>query len=247
MSAPPDPNRFDERYRDAQTAHGLPSATPWDVGGPQPVVRRLAALGVIRGEVLDQGTGPGYNAIHLASCGHSVTGIDVAPAALDRARRNAEAAGVTVTFELADARTLTGIENRFDTVLDCAFYHTFAADDEPQRDYARALHRATRPGARLFLFAFGEHTINGFRMPRAMPARHFDELLTPTGWRLDYIGPTSYRVHFSVAAFEQMAQNNPALSDRIGPIVERFRVIEPWLTDGIAEAPFWEVHATRLG
>ncbi|HLR99324.1 class I SAM-dependent methyltransferase [Mycolicibacillus parakoreensis] len=245
-TAPADPHQFDERYRDAHTAHGLPSATPWDVGGPQPAVLRLAALGAIGGEVLDQGTGPGYHAIHLAARGHSVTGTDVSPAALQRARRNAEDAGVEVRFELADARTLTGVEDRFDTVLDCAFYHTFAADDEPQLDYARVLHRVTRPGARLFLFTFGQHTINGFAMPRALSAQHFDRLLEPTGWRIDYLGPTSYRVHFSVAAFEQMAQRNPALADRIGPILERFRIIEPWLADGIAEAPFWEVHATRL-
>ncbi|ORX01015.1 class I SAM-dependent methyltransferase [Mycolicibacillus trivialis] len=247
MTQPPaDPNLFDERYRDAHTSHGLPTATPWDVGGPQPVVQRLAALGAIRGQVLDPGTGPGHNAIHLASHGHAVTGIDVSPAALERARNNAEKAGASVEFELGDARTLDGITNRFDTVVDCAFYHTFATDDEPQTEYARALHRATRPGARLFMFTFGEGTVNGFRMPRSLSRNHFERLLPDAGWRLDYVGPTTYRVHVSGATFGQMAERNPALADRIAELQERFAVIEPWLTDGIALAPFWEVHATRL-
>jgi hypothetical protein len=60
MVAPADPHRFEERYRDPRTAQGLFVATPWDIGGPQPVVQQLVALGAIKGEVLDPGTGPGH-------------------------------------------------------------------------------------------------------------------------------------------------------------------------------------------
>ena len=56
---PTDPTRFEEMYRDDRVSHGLPAATPWDIGGPQPVVQQLVALGAIKGEVLDPGTGPG--------------------------------------------------------------------------------------------------------------------------------------------------------------------------------------------
>jgi hypothetical protein len=66
MTAPAQPNHFDEWYRDQRTAHGLPAATRWDIGGPQPVVQQIVALGVIEGEVLDPGTGPGHHAIHYA-------------------------------------------------------------------------------------------------------------------------------------------------------------------------------------
>ena len=45
---PTDPTRFDEAYRDERVAHGLPAATPWDIGGPQPVVQQLVALGAIK-------------------------------------------------------------------------------------------------------------------------------------------------------------------------------------------------------
>ena len=80
---------IEEMYRDDRTTHGLPAATPWDIGGPQPVVQRLVALGAIKGEVLDPGTGPGHHAIHYASKGLSATGIDASPTAIERAKQNA--------------------------------------------------------------------------------------------------------------------------------------------------------------
>ncbi len=133
MTAPVDPNRFEEMYRDGRTAHGLPAATPWDIGGPQPVVQQLVALGAIKGEVLDPGTGPGHHAIHYASKGLSATGVDASPAAIERARQNAQAAGVSVDFQVADATKLEGLDDRFDTVVDCAFYHVFSNEPELQK------------------------------------------------------------------------------------------------------------------
>src|SRR6202034_881114 len=167
-SAQVDPNRYEKMYRDQQVAQGLPAATPWDIGGPQQVVRQLVALGAVKGEVLDPGTGPGHHAIYYASNGYSATGIDSSPTAIERAKENARNAGVSVNFQLADATKLEGLENRFDTVVDSAFYHTFLAEPGLQRSYARALHRATRPGARLYMFEFGTGNINGFYMPRSL-------------------------------------------------------------------------------
>jgi hypothetical protein len=69
QSDPTDRTRFEEMYRDDRIAHGLPVATPWDIGGPQPVVQQLVAVGAIKGEVLDPGTGPGHHAIYYASKG----------------------------------------------------------------------------------------------------------------------------------------------------------------------------------
>ena len=46
---------FDQLYRDERSVDGLPALTPWDIGGPQPVVQQLVAYGAVRGEVLDPG------------------------------------------------------------------------------------------------------------------------------------------------------------------------------------------------
>ena len=62
------------------------------------MVQQLVAYGALRGEVLDPGTGPGHHAIYFASKGYATTGVDRSSAAIDRARRNARCAEVTVDF-----------------------------------------------------------------------------------------------------------------------------------------------------
>ncbi|MGV0805145.1 class I SAM-dependent methyltransferase [Mycolicibacterium setense] len=246
MTAPQESDHFEEMYRDERTAHGLPAATPWDIGGPQPVVQQLVALGAVKGDVLDPGTGPGHHAIHYASKGLSATGIDASPAAIERARANAAKAGVTVDFQVADATKLDGLEGRFDTVVDTAFYHVFTGESELQKSYVRALHRATKPGARLYMYEFGDHNVNGFKMPRSMTAADFREILPDAGWEITYLGTTTYQGNVSVEVFETMAARNPDMADQMAPLLERLRVIEPWLVDGRVHMPFWEVHATRV-
>jgi predicted RNA methylase len=56
--------------------HATTDMVPWDIGGPQPVVQQLVAYGGARGRVLDAGTGPGYHAIHCASHGYPVVGVE---------------------------------------------------------------------------------------------------------------------------------------------------------------------------
>lgn len=241
-----DAEQFERVYRDDRTAHGLPTATPWDIGGPQPAVRRLVALGAIKGEVLDPGTGPGHHAIYFASHGFPATGIDISVAAVERARQNARKAGVVVNFEVADAKKLAGLENRFDTVVDTAFYNTFAGDDDAQHDYLVALHRVTKPGARLYMIEAGDYNVNGFFMPPAMSQDDFRRGLPAGGWEISYLGPVTYQVNVSAAGFEAMVENNPDAPPRIRAIVERLRAIEPYLDGSRAHAPFWEVHATRV-
>jgi SAM-dependent methyltransferase len=246
MTAPVEPDRFEEMYRDERTSHGLPAATPWDIGGPQPVVQQLVAVGAVKGEVLDPGTGPGHHAIHYASKGLSATGIDASPSAIERAKQNAQKAGVSVDFQVADATTLEGLEDRFDTVVDSAFYHVFFEQRELQKSYMQALHRATRSGARLYMFEFGVHNVNGFRMPRFLTEDDFRQVLPASGWEITYLGPTTYQGNVSVETFETMAARNPDFAKDMEPLLERLRVIEPWLVDGRVHMPFWEVHATRV-
>jgi SAM-dependent methyltransferase len=64
---------------------------PWDVGGPQPTIVRLASDGAFTGAVLDAGCGTGENALHLAALGLPVLGFDVAETALAIARQKAAA------------------------------------------------------------------------------------------------------------------------------------------------------------
>ena len=86
--------------------HGGPA--PWDTGRPQPAIMRLAAEGRFAGRLLDAGCGTGENALHVASLGFAVLGVDVAETALAIARAKAAERGIEeVEFAAADA-LLTG-------------------------------------------------------------------------------------------------------------------------------------------
>ncbi len=238
---------FDELYRDERSVDGLPALTPWDIGGPQPVVQQLVAYGALRGEVLDPGTGPGHHAIHFASKGYATTGIDSSPAAIERAKRNAQRAGVTVDFLVADATRLDGFANRFDTIVDSAFYHVFLDDEDTQGQYLQALHRATKPRARLFMFEFGQHNVNGVHF-EGLAADNFERVLPPSGWRIDYLGTTTYQANLSPETLADMSRvgGREDIADRMKPLQDQLRVIAPLLENHRVHLPFWAVAATRL-
>lgn len=236
---------FDALYGAEPTAEG---PIPWDIGGPQPVVQQLVAYGGLRGEVLDPGTGPGYHAIHYALQGYRTTGIDASPAAIELAKRNAEKAGANVTFQVADATALDGLEGRFDTVVDSAFYHVFLDDEQTQTRYVQALHRATRPGARLYMFEFGRHNVNGLQW-EGLPAENFERVLTAAGWRLDLLGTSTYLCRFGPQTFANMTRLDVSGGDwmeRMKPVQEQLAVIEPLLDNDWVHMPIWAVVATRL-
>ncbi len=237
---------FEPLYGEAEHTDGL---IPWDIGGPQPVVQQLVAYGAIRGEVLDPGTGPGYHAIHYASHGFSATGVDGSPTAIARAKRNAERAGVQVDFQVADATKLDGFEGRFDTVVDSAFYHVLMDDEAVQTRYAQALHRATKPGARLFMFEFSPHNVNGIQWV-GIPADNFERVLGASGWRLDYLGGTTYLARFGPATFGAMsailADGQGDTVEKMQPLKRQLDVLGPLLQDHRVHIPVWSVVATRL-
>ena len=104
---------------------------PWDTGRPQPAVVRLASGGGFAGAVLDAGCGTGENALHLASLGWPVLGVDVAETALAIARAKARDRGIEVEFATADAFQLERLGRTFETVLDCGLFHTFDGGERP--------------------------------------------------------------------------------------------------------------------
>jgi SAM-dependent methyltransferase len=137
---------WDASYRDGPA--------PWDIGRPQPAVVRLASAGGFAGAVLDAGCGTGENALHIASLGLPVLGVDVAETALGIARAQAAARGIEVAFAAADALRLERLGRRFDTVLDCGLFHTFDAAERPE--YVASLASATEPGGRLYVVCFSD-------------------------------------------------------------------------------------------
>lgn len=84
------------------------------------VIDRLVAaeLGPERLSVLDCACGIGTQAIGLALRGHHVHATDLSPKSVERARQEAAQRGASLTFGVADLRTLdTQIDATFDVVL----------------------------------------------------------------------------------------------------------------------------------
>jgi len=127
---------------------------PWDIGRPQAAIVRLASAGGFAGAVLDAGCGTGENALHVASLGVSVLGVDVAETALAIAREKARARGIAVEFAAADAFQLERLGRRFDTVLDCGLFHTFNGDERP--GYVASLASVTEHGGTLYVLCFSD-------------------------------------------------------------------------------------------
>lgn len=70
--------------------------------------------------VLDCSCGIGTQAIGLAKRGYHVHATDLSPASVERAIEAAKSFGVTLTFGVADLRSLeTDIEGEFDVVISC--------------------------------------------------------------------------------------------------------------------------------
>jgi SAM-dependent methyltransferase len=92
--------------------------------------------------VLDVGCGTGVAAVTAARLGAHVTGLDLTPALLERARWNADVAGVGVQWQEGDVEALPFSDATFDVVVS-QFGHIFAP--RPGVAIAEML-RVLRPG-----------------------------------------------------------------------------------------------------
>ena len=140
------PTSHERRAGAPWDASYLDGPAPWDTGRPQPAIRRLAVEGAFAGAVLDAGCGTGENALHIASLGLRVVGVDVAGTALSIAREKAADRGVDADFVVADALHLERLDRMFETVLDCGLFHTFDGDE--RRAYVAGLASVTGRGGR---------------------------------------------------------------------------------------------------
>ena len=128
----------------------------WGTGSYEPIVglteelheRLVERLDLRPGErFLDVATGTGAVALRAARAGADVTGVDLAPALVETARRRADHEALSVRFEVADAEELPYDEASFDVVAS-AIGVMFAPDHAA---VARELARVCRPGGRLGL------------------------------------------------------------------------------------------------
>lgn len=110
---------------------------------PASFARRVAALAVPGGRVLDLGCGEGRDSVFFAAQGFEVTGVDVSGAGIVKGRRLAESRGVRVRWLVGDMARV-----RYDGPFDLV-YSLGAIHYVPRRLRSRLFKRLkslTRPG-----------------------------------------------------------------------------------------------------
>lgn len=138
--------------------------------------RRALWRDVQGGDVLEVGIGTGAN-VPFHPSGARVTGIDISPGMLDRARREAARRGVDVRLEVADVERLPFETGRFDVVV-ATF--VFCAVPQPLRGLSEAA-RVLKPGGRVLLL---EHVLPRRRWLAALVSA-FQPLAGRVGEHLD--------------------------------------------------------------
>jgi SAM-dependent methyltransferase len=135
---------WNDRYRDGNL--------PWDTGWPSSELQRVLDRNPVQPcRALELGCGTGTNCVWLAQQGFEVTGIDVAPLAVERAEERAHAAGVRAHFVVGDVLQLPDLGGPFAFFFDRGCYHAVRRDAPDQ--YAPAVARQLVSGGRGLILA----------------------------------------------------------------------------------------------
>jgi SAM-dependent methyltransferase len=125
---------------------------PWDTGRASSELDRVVREhGIHPCRALELGCGTGTNSVWLAQQGFEVTGVDVAPLAVEQADSRAHAAGVQARFLVADVLDLPDLGGPFGFFFDRGCYH--AIRRTAPHDYAPAVARQLAPAARGLILA----------------------------------------------------------------------------------------------
>ena len=146
-----DPERIDEFAQVKSRQQSMWASGDFAVIGTtlQIVGEQLCETADVRARerVLDVAAGNGNATLAAAHRFARVTSTDYVPALLERGRVRAQAEGLAVTFEVADAEALPYPDDSFDVVL--STFGVMFAPNQPRA--AREMLRVCRPGGRIGL------------------------------------------------------------------------------------------------
>jgi len=135
--------------------------------------------------ILDVCCGYGRHSIELARRGFQVTGVDISPAQIARAREKAAAAGRRPEFVLGDARALP-VHGPFDAAINMFLSFGYFATDAESQAMLTGIARVLRPGGRLLIdFWNRDHEIRAFR--DTVVDRRDDDILEIEEWTFDHL------------------------------------------------------------
>jgi 2-polyprenyl-3-methyl-5-hydroxy-6-metoxy-1,4-benzoquinol methylase len=136
--------------------------------------------------LLDVGCGLGNDLARFAKGGAHVTGVDLAPKAVELARNNFLQRGLTGHFELMNGEALTFPDASFDVV----YCHTVLHFTPDPRQMVREIHRVLKPGGKAILMTVNRKSWL-FRLQKLMKVE------------IDYPDAPVFR-KYSIAEFRDM-------------------------------------------
>ncbi len=174
---------FEEAYSTGVLGPGVVmEKLPWEIDKPQPILVELERAGHVQGDVLDVGCGRGDTAVYLAELGYRVTGVDISPTVIGKARDLAAERNVTATFDVADVTVLSGYEGSFDTVVSSALVHCL--DEQQRKAHWDALVRVLRPGGRLIQFCFAKSPGSDTYAPYTLGEEEYRAVFCAPAWEI---------------------------------------------------------------
>lgn len=142
----------------------FPEASFSDAAANVPKIGALS--GMASGTVLDLACGPGRYAIPLAQAGYAVTGVDLTPFLLDKAREGADRAGVNVEWIEQDMREFVR-PSAFDLAINVFTSFGYFEDPAENRLVLDNIQASLKPGG-MFVF---DHLGKELLASRFVPTR----------------------------------------------------------------------------
>lgn len=238
-----------------------------------PAAQLVRFAGVKAGDgVLDVACGTGVVAVTAARLGACVTGLDLTPELLDRARENAALAKVAIDFHEGDVEKLPFDDNEFDVVLS-QYGHMFA----PRPDVAIAeMLRVLRPGGTVAFSTWPPEMLSGriFTLAGSYAPPPPPGVAPPPQWGDPSIISSRLGDRVKDLRFDRATMTVPVLSpqhqrataERVGPMrklvemlsagdpakLEAFRreydaIVSEYIRDNVIQQHYLMTRATKAG
>ena len=129
---------------------------PWNKEAPPQLLVEFVDTGKVKPcRAIDLGCGAGNYAIYLAQRGFEVTGVDISPAAIEIARKSAEAKGLKCDFFVANViEELNKLNQTWDFAYDWGLLHHILP--EQRHKYVEGVHRILNPSGKYLSVCFSE-------------------------------------------------------------------------------------------
>lgn len=116
-------------------------------------------------EIVDVGCGRGRHSITLAGRGYEVTGLDLSPQAIQKARRIAADRGLSnVKFVVRDMRK--PLADRFDAAINLFTTFGYFIDDEQNKRVLRSVNDMLKPGGLFLIDYFNANKVEEELVPK---------------------------------------------------------------------------------